>query len=233
MSKRLKTALLYLLGTLFVIGSAYFMTPIFNPVVHTKTTTEPFWVTRLNGENLSVFGLTLNESSLEDAQAVFGNRLSLSIFKEGEKHHLEGYFRESAVGDAEGLLFSGRIAMTLEPQKEFEHYPIEKFEEDKKSISTKRIYNIQEDFYPLFADATIRSLSFIPTAIRLNEEDILNRFGDPEKILDEKGNNSARHYLYPQQGIDVAVDPKGKLRTVIQYISPKDFQKKIVEPITQ
>lgn len=221
-----------LLGLIFTLTVAYLMLPVFDPNINSTIESDPFWVTELNEEGeLTVFGLTLNHSTLEEATAVFGNRLSLSLFQQDDSMQLEGYFRETSVGSAQGLAFTGRVALSLTLPEPITEEMLTQFERDKKSTSKRVIYNIPPHQHAHFFNHKIATLSFIPIAITLSEEDIIQRFGYPEKKMTEKGRDPVIHYLYPSKGVDVALDAKGKFKTVIQYIEPKDFYQAIIEPI--
>jgi hypothetical protein len=75
---------------------------------------------------------------------------------------------------------------------------------------------------------SISGITYIPT---INVEDALvqKRFGEPkQKITDS--NSGAVHWLYPEQGLDIALSEKDK--EVFQYVRPQDFDK-IMTPLTQ
>ena len=52
------------------------------------------------------------------------------------------------------------------------------------------------------------------------------RFGEPLRRIQEAGGIS--HWLYPDKGLDIAINPDGK--EVLQYINPADFSR-IIEPL--
>jgi hypothetical protein len=54
----------------------------------------------------------------------------------------------------------------------------------------------------------------------LDEDLIERRFGSPSERRTE-AETGIVHWLYPQRGIDIARDPKGKV--VIQYVDRADF----------
>jgi hypothetical protein len=67
----------------------------------------------------------------------------------------------------------------------------------------------------------VASLTYLPS-VRLNEEVIRKRFGQPAQRVKEKG-SAAVHWLYPQHGLDIAAG--GEEKAVLQFVSPKDFSK--------
>jgi hypothetical protein len=65
----------------------------------------------------------------------------------------------------------------------------------------------------------VRSIAYLPQA-SLDEALIAKRFGEPNERRTE-AETGIVHWLYPERGMDIARDPKGKV--VIQYVSPADF----------
>jgi len=64
----------------------------------------------------------------------------------------------------------------------------------------------------------IIGVSFIPSA-NLDEDIIQQRFGMPAERI--RGSEHTEHFLYPDRGLDLILDRKGK--EVLQYVAPKDF----------
>ena len=65
----------------------------------------------------------------------------------------------------------------------------------------------------------IRSVTFAPTA-RLSQDMIEQRFGSTDLTI--AVGEFVTHYLYPELGLDVRIDDKGK--DLLQYVAPKDFR---------
>ena len=59
---------------------------------------------------------------------------------------------------------------------------------------------------------------------------IEKRFGQPERVIQEmvEGETKMTHWLYPEKGLDVAMDEKGNV--VMQYVSPDKFEQ-LVGPL--
>lgn len=213
----------------FISLFAYFGQNLFMPPKQGNIETEPFWVVETTPDKLTVFDLTLNESTLEDALFILGNRLSLSIFQDAgsEQKQLEGYIRETHVG---GL--TARIPFTLQTSS-FQLDEVMAFlTPSKKSTSKRTIYEIPEEFHPRFYDNVIETIAFIPMAVSLDETVILGRFGDNPLKFQEK-DHGAFHYLYPEKGVDISLDAKGEYQSVVQYISPNEFEEKILQPLQE
>jgi hypothetical protein len=64
----------------------------------------------------------------------------------------------------------------------------------------------------------LAGIVFIPAA-SLDEAIILQRFGAPAERIPQ--GETLEHFLYPDKGLDVVLDRKGK--EVLQYVAPADF----------
>lgn len=222
----MKKNILGIFGVLvFISVFAYFGQNLFMPPKQGNVETEPFWIVEASPEKLSVFNISLNESNLEELLFILGNRLSLSIFEEGDQKQLEGYIRETHVG---GL--TARIPFTLQTT-EAQLEEIQPFlSPSKKSTSKRTIYEIPEEFHARFYGNIIESIAFIPMAVSLDESVIIGRFGDnPIKL--QESNKGAFHYLYPEKGVDISLDSKGEYQSIVQYVLPKDFEEKVLQPL--
>ncbi len=212
---------------LFVGAFAYFGLPMFVPRME-HPTQQPFWETSLSETNdMQVFGLTLNHSTLQDAIDTFGNRVSLTLYETESGDQVEGYFRETQVGP-----FLGRMAFTLVNNPDDIQTAKEKSTAVQAPMSGKKSYKLASNLNELFLDEPVFSLAFIPTQVVLTAEDVKARFGEPSQIIEEiaDGNKTGTvHYLYPNKGIDVTLDKEK--RSIIQYISPQYFSGKIISPI--
>ena len=90
---------------------------------------------------------------------------------------------------------------------------------------SKKITPAPEDAARL-RELPISSLTYMPS-IRLDEEIFLKRFGQPGQRIRER-KSGAVHWLYPQNGLDIALG--GEEKPVLQYVPPKDFDK-LLQPL--
>lgn len=212
---------------LFVGSFAYFGLPMFVPRIENQSN-QPFWETSLSdNKDMQAFGLTLNQSTLQNAIDTFGNRVSLTLYETESGDQVEGYFRETQVGP-----FVGRMAFTLVNNPTDMATAKEKAIPEQAPMSGNKSYKLPPELNELFLDEPVFSLAFIPTHIVLTPDDVKGRFGEPAQIIEEMINNKKTgtvHYLYPEKGIDVTLDKEK--RSIIQYISPKYFGEKIISPI--
>ena len=85
-------------------------------------------------------------------------------------------------------------------------------------------YFLSPDDLPQVLAEIIIGITFIP-AVKLDEEVILARFGEPDQRIELAG---VTHYLYPARGLDIALHADSK--EVLQYVSPAKFQQ-LVQPL--
>ncbi len=212
----------------FIAVFAYFAHPLFMPPKQGNVDTKPFWVIETSPANpseLTVFDISLGQSTLSDMVYNFGHRLSLSIFEENGKRDLEGYIRETHVGG-----ITGRIPFNLEVTDEQIEMIMPFLSPNNQSTSKRKIYEITEEYHPRFYENRVETIAFIPMAVRLDEKVILGRFGNnPIKL--QESDNGAFHYLYPEKGVDISLDSGGEYRSVIQYVVPAEFEANIMKPL--
>jgi hypothetical protein len=61
----------------------------------------------------------------------------------------------------------------------------------------------------------------------LDEASIKQRFGEPAQVIKES-DSAMTHWLYPDKGLDVALDEKGN--GVLQYVPPSQFSQ-LLKPL--
>lgn len=164
-----------------------------------------------------VFGLTLGVSTLRQAEQTLQAEAELSLFETNEADHryvVEAYFDKANPG---GL--SARMVMVLE-------LPIEQLREMYQRgtrISSlgsgAHKVTLQAQDVARVRRAPIASIAYLPR-VQLEKTVIEKRFGQPEQRLTEQDSHT-EHWLYPQKGLDIALDNNGN--AVMQYVSPTRF----------
>lgn len=84
--------------------------------------------------------------------------------------------------------------------------------------STTRRFTLSANDLEAARSAPIVAAAFVPQA-RLDADTVIGRFGPPAQRL--PGAGGSEHLLYPEQGVDVVISPKG--RDLIQYVAPARF----------
>jgi len=173
-----------------------------------------------NGET-RVFGLTPALSTLDDARMRFGMDMQIAVVAApGESGSLEAYSSSVTTG-----VIMGKMILVAAMDKQAVAQLRQRAIKSRYMDSGTRKYFLHQDDLALAWHAPIASITFIPTA-SLDEQAVLRRFGAPaERIrVDER----VEHFLYPHQGLDLALDSKGK--EVLQYVSPRQFAR-LREPL--
>ena len=163
---------------------------------------------------LRVFGITLKQSRLLDATKVLGSNYDLGLFEtENQPLSLEAYFNEVTLGG-----ISGKFILTLEASQAELVALRDQAVKRKMLESGARRYTVTYADKVRLAEKTITSLGYIPY-INLDEEIIKSRFGEPAEriVIDQK----RRHLLFPELGLDLLLDEKGK--ELLQYVDPAEF----------
>ncbi len=172
-----------------------------------------------------VFGLTLGGSTgstLADAQQRFPSaqpQLSLLAPKDAPLA-LEAYFDNISLGALTGKLV---LSIQLTPQ-ELDAMRERAPKSDHMATGT-RIYRLSESDHARAITLPLAGISFIPAA-SLDEAIILQRFGTPAERI--RQGETLEHFLYPEKGLDVVLDSKG--REVLQYVVPSQFAR-LREPL--
>jgi hypothetical protein len=164
-----------------------------------------------------VFGLTLGgakPSTLVDAQRAFPEVLKLALLAPTDKPlTLEAYFESVSIGP-----LSGKLVLSIAAsQAELEAMRERAAKTDHLETGIRKF--ILNDADRLRAESLpLATLVFIPAA-SLDEAVILQRFGTPCGTHPQ--GETLEHFLYPEKGLDVVLDRKGK--EVLQYVAPADF----------
>ena len=162
-----------------------------------------------------IFGITLDESTLNDASTLFAREYNLGLFETiNQPLSLEAYFNEVTMGG-----ISGKFILTLEATQEELAALLQNAIKRKVLESGAKRYSLSADTTTALAQKRITSMSYIPY-INLDEEIINKRFGEPAEriIVDEK----RQHLLYPELGLDLMLDEDGK--ELLQYVAPAKFE---------
>lgn len=174
--------------------------------------------------SVRVFGLTLGESTLQEAEDLYhgGAKVSLFVSLDGQ-HKVEAYFDKVILGG-----FSAQLVMVMALSEEQQAAMFQRGARlSNLGDGRKKVTLTGEDLQTVFA-APIASLAYL-TRARLDDELLLKRFGEPAQRIREAENNTT-HWLYPEWGLDVALNDGG--RAVLQYVSPNKFSE-LVAPLLE
>ncbi len=181
----------------------------------------PWQIETLANGGSRVFGLTLEHSTLGDARARFGDDLVIGVLAaRGETGSLEVYFDSVTAGGIMGKM----VLVAALDKTALAHLRARTVRKEYLSDATYR-YILDSDDLPLVWRAPIATITFIPAA-SIDAETVLKRFGLPQGRL--RSSDRVEHFLYPDKGLDVTLDNKGK--EVLQYVAPRAFER-LREPL--
>lgn len=169
----------------------------------------------------TVFGLTLGKSSLTEAQEAFQEQGKTNLFvSPDQRFYFETYFK--------GLYLDG-IRADMVFSLEVDEATAQQFYDRGLRISqlgdgTRKVELSQPDL-DLLGQARVVHITYIP-GTNLEPDLVASRFGEPTRRIVEA--NGITHWLYPDRGLDIAVNPDG--REVLQYVIPSRFSE-LLEPL--
>ena len=181
----------------------------------------PWQIEILPGGETRVFGLTPARSTLDEARGRFGMDMEIAVIAApGEPGSLEAYASNVTTG-----LITGKMILVADVDRETVAQLRLRAVKSVHMDSSTRKYILRHDDLALAWRSPIAGITFIPAA-GLDEQTVLSRFGEPaERIrIDER----VEHFLYPDKGLDLALDSKGK--EVLQYVAPRRFAR-LREPL--
>lgn len=179
--------------------------------------TLPWNITHPTPDTTHVFGITLGETSLDEAAETFKlqSDLVISLFKPtDEKLGVEAFYEEV---NFNGL--KAKIVMNIDIPTEELTGMYERGLRLNSTPSGKRITLTADDLARV-KQAPISTLTYLPT-VRLEEQVITKRFGEPEMRVRET-NADVVHWLYPRHGLDIVMSNSEK--PVLQYVPVKNFE---------
>lgn len=163
-----------------------------------------------------VFGLQPGHSRVAEAIALFGPGIDIAIVAPpGQPASLEAYFESVQVGR-----IMGKLVLTVEADEPTLAAMRERAAKVEYMESTTRKISLGRDDLADARGRAIRAITFIPSS-NLDEDIVLQRFGTP--ALRIRVSEEREHFLYPDKGLDLALDTRTK--EVLQYVAPSDFER--------
>ncbi|MCL2874945.1 MAG: hypothetical protein FWF12_01350 [Betaproteobacteria bacterium] len=173
-----------------------------------------------------VFGLSPGADTLNDVIARFGGDMELAIIvaaniprgEEAKDAALEGYFHQVTLG-----FVHARLIITLDAPPSMIASMLERSIKKEYLRNGSRKFILHPNDTRLAGTLPLVALTLIPSA-QLDAETIVSRFGTPAAIIPM--GETLQHYLYPDKGLDVVLDSKGK--EILQYVAPANFEQRIM-----
>ncbi len=162
-----------------------------------------------------VFGITLEQTRLDEASEILNRGYDLGLFETpGQPLTLEAFFSEVTLG---GL--SGKIILTLSASQQELEAMRERAIKRKVLESGARRYVMATPDKAAAGSRIVQALSYIPY-VDLEPEIIQARFGPPAERI--RVDATHEHWLYPDKGLDLLLEEDGK--ELLQYVVPARFE---------
>ena len=174
----------------------------------------PWQIDLLADGGIRVFGLMPGRSTLTEARRQFGSDVQIAlVVAPGETGSVEAYYEQLNAG-----FVTGKMILTLETTLAQREQMLQRARKAEYMESTTRRIALAEADLQAAESAVIGAITFIPTAA-LDEPVVLQRFGMPAERI--RSSEHAEHFLYPDKGLDLRLDAKGK--ELLQYVAPREF----------
>ena len=194
---------------------AIFIGDFFLPHANTEDNLLPWHIEHPTVNSTRVFGVTLNENTLSEAEQSFKEDAQVSMFKSPQgKLTTEAYFDEVILN---GLKATIVVTMAV-PDGEMQAM-LERSVRAQGVGSGKQITLTSGDVANV-RRLPVSSLTYLPS-VHLDEATFTQRFGTPTQRIKET--SGVIHWLYAQHGLDITFD--GAAKPILQYVAPADFIK--------
>jgi hypothetical protein len=204
-----------------ILSAILIVSAFFSPDDPKRNDDFPWHIEHPTADSVRVFGLTLGESSTNEAERRFREVAIPSLFKSPDgKLVAEVFFEQVYLA---GL--PSKIVLTIDaPATELQGM----YERGLRIAATgsgKKITMTAEDI-ALLRTRPISSLTYLPS-LHVDDAILLKRFGQPVQRVKETRSGYV-HWLYPQNGLDITVG--GGMKPVLQFVAPRDFDR-LVRPL--
>lgn len=180
------------------------------------TETLPWNIAHPTPETIRVFGVTLGQTPLGDAEKALREQAEISLFKPTNG----GMAVEAFIEEVNFNGLKAKIVMTVAvPAAELQGM-FERGLRLNSTLSGKRV-TLSPDDLARVRQAPVATLTYLPQ-VRLEEAVLAQRFGPPPQRIRE-AKSGVTHWLYPRLGLDVVMS--GGEKPVLQYLPPKDFDR--------
>jgi hypothetical protein len=170
----------------------------------------PWEVTIMADGNSKVFDIHLGITTYSEAQRQLRQYGKTAIFtREGDAPSVEAFFQSINLG---GL--SAKLILNLAVDEDKIAEMLSHAMEARIQPSGARRYQLNNLSNTSLIKAPIIAISYIPS-IRLDEEKIRYRFGDPEVIKQDAENPNTSIWYYPRLGLLIRLNEHEK--TILEY----------------
>ncbi|MDX2506764.1 MAG: hypothetical protein QNL62_20135 [Gammaproteobacteria bacterium] len=180
-----------------------------------RVTNLPWQITVVDPYTLHVFDLDIGKANLAQAVNTLKSEYELAWFDNPDQSiSLEAYFFRVSLS---GL--RAKVILELDAAGLDREY-LQKNSGKPQILTSRAIKYPLDDLARVLNDRMIRSLTYVPKS-SIDPELIKSRFGLAEEIV--RVNDTMNFWLYPQKGLVIAIDKKGK--EAFQYVPVADFER--------
>ena len=204
-----------------ILSVLIFASSFFMPGKPAEKTDLPWHIEHPAADKVRIFGMTLGQSTTNEAEQHFQEQAKPSLFKSPDGQlAAEMFFEQVTLAEMKSKIVLSIAVPTAELQGMYERGL-----RMSGTGSGKKITLAPEDVTRIRA-LPVSGLTYMPS-VRLEEDVVSKRFGQPAQRIREK-KSGAVHWLYPQHGLDITLGNGEK--PVLQYVSPKEFDK-LLQPL--
>ncbi len=175
------------------------------------------WQIQVEAGGSRVFGISLGQTSFGEAAAALGPRYDVALFGLPEQvPSLEAFYSEVSLSG-----FTGKLILTLAlPEQTLRAIRDRSPGNRVLAEGRERRWKVAEQDLVTVRGAPVVAISYIPM-VNLEEDVVISRFGEPARRL--VATDGGVHWLYPDRGLDLMLDPEG--RELLQYVAPGEFDR--------
>ena len=177
------------------------------------------WNATVNEQGqLSVLGVTINQTSLKEAEKILNSRSEQALFispkETGKKPVIEAFFPKMPDGS--------KLILNLATNDELIEKIVNNASTPMAFPSGNIKFKIAEEHLPVIQTLTVSSMTAIPR-IKITPKMLVSQFGTPEQQIPM---GDIMHNLYPKIGLDAILDKSGEV--MLQFVSPDSFQQTLI-----
>jgi hypothetical protein len=183
----------------------------------TKAVDMPWHIQVIDEQHTQVFGVVLNQTTLEQARERFGKLEGLALFQNGQgEYTLEAYFGKVSFGPLTARL----IGVLSIPDEQIDGL----IETSVKRVATEDgsiRWTLAQDQQVAQAGRKIRALTYIPGYSGMDQAYLEQQFGPADKF--KQVDETTQIMFYPTKGLRIMVDNEGK--EMFDYVPLSDFSR--------
>jgi len=208
--------------TLLIVSAIFFSAYWFYGKITTpqsdktvRVTNLPWQITVTDPQMLHVFDLDIGKTTLGQAVNILKSEYELAWFENDDQSiSLEAYFLRVSLS---GL--RAKVILELD-SKGLDMDYLKKNSGKPEILPSRAIKYPLDDLAQIMSNKIIKSLTYIPKS-SVEPELLKDRFGPADEVITI--NKNSEFWLYPQKGLVMTINTKGK--EAFQYIPITDFER--------